>query len=100
MIQDDEYDLAPAEEKEAIIDKLVLKKNTYTDGIEESELEYVSAFFDRFIFDTGGKHVAQVDLKLILKALPSRVDETNCRRVELFNFDSIRNAIINNNNSQ
>jgi hypothetical protein len=73
-----------------IIDEMVAKKNTFTDGIEEEELSYVSVFFDRFVFNTGGKHIGQIDLKLILKALPVRIDEMNCRRVELFNFDNIR----------
>jgi hypothetical protein len=61
--------------------------------IPEKEMEYVTSFLDKFMFDTGGKHPLQVDLKLALKALPVRVDSTSFRRVELFHFNKMQNAI-------
>jgi len=58
----------------------------YRKDIPAKEMEYVTEFLDKFIFDTGGKYEDQVDLKLTLKALPVRVDSTSFRRVELFHF--------------
>ena len=46
----------------------------------------VDTFLQNFIFQTASKYENQIDLNLILKALPVRVDKNNCYRVELFNF--------------
>mmetsp|Transcript_34489 Transcript_34489/g.45365 ORF Transcript_34489/g.45365 Transcript_34489/m.45365 type:complete len:90 (+) Transcript_34489:580-849(+) len=54
----------------------------------------VQEIIQKFIFDSDSKHPNQVDLCLTLKALPARIDESNCYRVELFNFPAMQQAII------
>ena len=58
------------------------------------EEKIVEEIVQKFIFNTDKKQIDQVDLNLALKALPVRIDETNCRRVELFNFPGRQQAII------
>ena len=41
-----------------------------------------------------------MDLNLALKALPSRVDEKNCYRVNLFSFETRQTSIISFKNSE
>lgn len=67
--------------------------------VPEAETEMVRGIIDKFIFETDSKHMSQVDLSLALKALPARVDESNCYRVELFDFPALQKAIISYKNS-
>ena len=60
----------------------------------KAEVDMVTAIIDKFVFDSDSKHPRQVDLNLTLKALPARVDENNCYRVELFDFPAMQQAII------
>jgi hypothetical protein len=47
----------------------------------------VSDFLELFVFSgTSAKKGDQIDLKLTLKALPARIDDTNVNRVILFDF--------------
>ena len=86
----------------AVEEQVDTKFNDMTDhkkDIPEGEMKYVKGFLEKFIFDTGGKYEDQVDLKLCLKALPVRVDSTSFRRVELFNFKKMQDAIIAHQNN-
>lgn len=67
--------------------------------VPDAETEIVEEIISKFIFETDSKHTDQVDLSLALKALPARVDEKNCYRVELFNFGGLQKAIISFKNS-
>ena len=60
----------------------------------KEEEKIVRDIVNLFTFDTDGKYQDQVDLNLALKALPVRVDEENCYRVELFQFKNMQSAII------
>ena len=62
--------------------------------VPEGETEIVEAFLDNFIFDTNNKRQNQVNLNLMLKAMPARVDEFNCKRMPLFAFRIIQNSLI------
>ena len=53
----------------------------------------VETFLSCFIFATSSKIENQIDLNLILKALPVRVDKTNVYRIELFNFGSVQASL-------
>ena len=52
----------------------------------------VDKFLKNFIFQRASKYEDQIDLNLILKALPVRVDKYNCYRVELFNFGNLQDS--------
>ena len=55
----------------------------------------VSDFLELFVFSgTSAKKGDQIDLKLTLKALPARIDDTNVNRVILFDFRIIQNSLI------
>ena len=41
------------------------------------------------LYGTSPKKGEQIDLKLILKSLPARVDESNVDRLRLFDFKMI-----------
>ena len=56
--------------------------------VPEEEVKIVEEIVKKFIFNTDKKQINQVDLNLALKALPSRVDEKNCYRVNLFSFET------------
>ena len=60
------------------------------DEAPAEEVELVEAVVKQFVFESDSKHPDQVDLNLTLKALPARVDEANCRRVELFDFQAMQ----------
>ena len=68
------------------VDEIQLKREELVPKAEE---EIVEEIVKKFIFETDSKHTDQVDLSLALKALPARVDEANCYRVELFDFRSL-----------
>ena len=53
----------------------------------------VEKFLENFIFSTASSRDTQIDLNLILKALPIRVDKNNYYRVEMFNFKSVQASI-------
>lgn len=94
----EKHDVQAVEEE---VDQKYADMTDYRKDIPAKEMEYVTEFLDKFIFDTGGKYEDQVDLKLTLKALPVRVDSTSFRRVELFHFQKLQDAIIAyQNNSQ
>ena len=57
-----------------------------------SEIEMVKTILSKFIFRTTSQRENQIDLNLILKALPVRVDAHNCGRVDLFNFGCVQDA--------
>ena len=57
------------------------------------EVELVEEFLSHFVFATSSKAVDPVDLNLILRALPARVDKTNVYRVDLFNFGSVQESL-------
>ena len=67
--------------------------------VPPAETEMVQGIIEKFIFETDSKHTSQVDLSLALKALPPRIDEANCYRVELFDFPALQKAIISFKNS-
>jgi len=69
----------------------------YEAGKEEEdeffqEIEMVRNVLSKFIFRTTSQRENQIDLNLILKALPVRVDAHNCGRVDLFNFGCVQDA--------
>jgi hypothetical protein len=72
----------------------------YSKGIPEKELEYITKFLKRFVFQSDGKYQDLVDLNLALKALPCRIDKHNCFKVDLFNFKDLQTAIIGYQNSE
>jgi hypothetical protein len=50
----------------------------------------VSEFLERFVFSgMSAKKGDQIDLKLTMKALPARIDESNVNRVILYDFRMI-----------
>ena len=69
------------------------------DLVPEAESEIVEKIISKFIFETDSKNTDQVDLTLALKALPARIDESNCYRVECFHFGNLQKAIISFKNS-
>lgn len=69
------------------------------DNVPEDEVEIVEGFLEKFMFETDSKHQNQIDLYLTLKALPCRVDESNCYRMSLFDFPMQQLSIIANQNT-
>ena len=53
----------------------------------------VEDLLSNFIFATASTRDTQIDLNLIVKALPVRVDKNNYYRVEMFNFQSVQASI-------
>ena len=52
----------------------------------------VEDFLSHFIFATS-KAEDEIDLNLILKALPVRVEKSNVYRIDLFNFESVQASL-------
>ena len=65
------------------------QKDDYEDDVFYREVQMVEKFLENFIFSTASSRDTQIDLNLILKALPIRVDKNNYYRVEMFNFQSV-----------
>lgn len=65
------------------------QKDDYEDDVFYREVQMVETFLENFIFSTASSRDTQIDLNLILKALPIRVDKNNYYRVEMFNFKSV-----------
>ena len=65
----------------------------YEDNVFYREVTMVEKFLENFIFSTASSRDTQIDLNLILKALPIRVDKNNYYRVEMFNFQSVQASI-------
>ena len=63
--------------------------------IPEAEIELISLFLEKFIYVSENTMITNsLDLKLTLRALPSKLDEYNVLRVELLNFSLIQRALI------
>ena len=61
--------------------------NERADATPEAEQEMVEKFLSRFVLSGFSVRKGdQIDLKLTLKALPARIDESNVDRVTLFDF--------------
>ena len=86
-----EYFIAKNEDYKRIID---VNPEHRENLVPEDEIKIVEGIIEKFVFETDGKHQDQVDLSLTLKALPARVDENNCYRIELFNYAAMQKAII------
>jgi len=58
-------------------------------------MELIETFLKGFCLasDSGSKK-DQIDLKLAIKALPTKIDEFNYHRCELFDFTSTKRALI------
>ena len=81
------------QEREDAIDEAFEKGEEAKDEFWQ-EVDMVDRFLQNFIFHTASQRDSQIDLNLILKALPVRVDKSNCYRVELFNFASLQESQI------
>ena len=59
--------------------------------IPEEELHLIEDFLDKFVFVTSDASMSkeQIDLSLVLKALPSKIEESNIYRIDLINFSLI-----------
>ena len=61
--------------------------NERAESAPEEETKMVETFLSRFVLSGFSVRKGdQIDLKLTLKALPARIDESNVNRVTLFNF--------------
>lgn len=68
----------------------------------EDELEIVENFLSKFCFEpSASSKKEQIDLKLALKAMPTRLDSSNYLRATYFNFkDTYVSLIAFNNQNQ
>ena len=63
--------------------------------IPEDELHLIEDFLDKFVFIADSSSTKEeIDLNLALKAMPSKIDETNIYRIDLINFTLIQKALI------
>ena len=63
--------------------------------LPEDEVAIIESFLERFVMQTeSAKKKNQVDIKLMLKALPKKIDESNVGRCDNFNFTGIQLALI------
>mmetsp|Transcript_37727 Transcript_37727/g.57767 ORF Transcript_37727/g.57767 Transcript_37727/m.57767 type:complete len:198 (+) Transcript_37727:3451-4044(+) len=97
-LADEELEKRKRKEREGdVYEEEVDPKN----NIPEEEIELIENFLKGFILssDSGSKK-DQIDIKLALKALPSKVDDQNVLRCELFNFEDTKKSLIafQNNN--
>lgn len=82
---------AMSKQPKGILDKLQKDREK---EVPEAEVKIVEEFLSNFIFDTNNKRQNQINLNLMLKAMPARVDELNCKRMPLFAFRIIQNSLI------
>lgn len=60
------------------------------------ELTIIENFLDKFIYiSDSGLFKESVDLKLALKALPTKIDKANIFKIKLLNFTLIQKSLIN-----
>ena len=65
----------------------------------EGEREIVEAFLSRFVMTTdSAKKRDQIDIKLVLKALMTKVDEFNVYRCQHYDYECIQYALIDYSN--
>lgn len=58
-------------------------------------MEIITGFLERFVMASdSAKKKDQIDLKLVLKALPKKIDEFNVDRCDNFQFESMQTALI------
>lgn len=63
--------------------------------IPEAELRLIEDFLDKFIFISDASTSKDlIDLNLALKALPSKIEESNIYRIDLINFNLIQKSLI------
>jgi hypothetical protein len=58
-------------------------------GIPEEEIEMINDFLYKFVFTSDSFNREQIDLRLMLKALPNKITEFNVDNTELINFNLI-----------
>jgi len=62
--------------------------------IPEEELVFVESLLSRFIIPQDTSNQEQINIKLALRCLPSRVQEYNFPRLDLINFKNTQLALI------
>ena len=65
------------------------------ENIPEGEIKMIEDILEGFCLasDSGSKR-DQIDMKLAIKALPTKIDESNYYRCELFNLTNTKRALI------
>lgn len=65
------------------------------DPIFEEEVKLIKEFLSSFVLASeSGSNFDQIDVKLALKAVPSKVDEYNYFMCNVFNFESTKESLI------
>jgi hypothetical protein len=66
-----------------------------TRNIPSQELQMVDDFLNKFIFiSQGTTSKSQIDINLVLKALPAKIDMHNLYRVDMIGFSVIQKSLI------
>jgi|LauGreDrversion4_2_1035121.scaffolds.fasta_scaffold49063_1 hypothetical protein len=61
-----------------------------TRDIPQQELQLVDDFLNKFMFiAVGTTSKSQIDINLVLKALPARIDPLNLYRVDMIGFSTV-----------
>ena len=59
-------------------------------NIPEEEYHLIEDFLDKFVFISDANiSKEQIDISLVLKSLPKKIDKENLYRIELINFSLI-----------
>ena len=63
--------------------------------IPEEEHHLIEDFLDKFVFISDASITKeQIDISLVLKSLPNKIEHKNLYRIELLNFSLIQKALI------
>lgn len=66
-----------------------------TKTIPSQELQMVDEFLNKFIFIAQGTTAkSQIDISLVLKALPARIDMLNLYRIDMIGFSVVQKSLI------
>ena len=65
------------------------------------EIQIIDRFLSQFLLDgDGGSKVGQIDLKMALKSLPTKIDEINVLRCEVIDYEGLKNSLIAYSNAE
>jgi len=60
----------------------------------KEEFDMIDKILHRFILMSDGTKKDQIDLKLVLRALPQKVDENNVYRIPMYDFQVVQKSLI------
>lgn len=64
------------------------------EGLEHEDTSIVQGILEKFLIGSESSYLDDINIILMLKALPGKIVEFNLAQFEMFNFNILQNSLI------